>query len=174
MRRKILVPVAALGWLALAAVAGLICVAAWAIAPVSSSPVEIGRTARSIARAPFADHLVIGDSRVARALATDVAQVVGYGGASARQLQRLSSVLCALAPGRVTIALGINDTRVGDRNLTASRAAFNAIARDCARADLRFALVWPVELDVRSAGGNYAPEAIAAINAHIADAAQQR
>lgn len=161
------------GWLVVSLAALVLAFSAWIILPFRPGLAEVLTTAETLLRAPFAATTVIGDSRIELAAEPDGALFAGYPSATSRDLERLSGVVCAISSARVTIALGINDTKPDELDLAATRGAFDRIADQCARPDLRFAEVWPAEPDVEPAGANYDIQAVAEITAHLRELAAQ-
>lgn len=155
------------GWLLVTAAAFLLAFSAWIILPFRPGLAEVLTTAETLLRAPFASTIVIGDSRVELAEEPDGALFAGYPSATSRDLVRLSGAVCALSSARITIALGINDTKPDELDLAATRDAFDRISDQCARPELRFAEVWPAEPDVEPAGDDYDLDAVAAITARL-------
>lgn len=158
-----------LGWAIVTSAAALLALSLWIMAPFRLAFDDVMETADTLVRAPFASSLVIGDSRVQFAEEPEGALFAGFGGATSRHLERLSGVVCPLTGARVTVALGVNDTKADELDLAATRAAFARIADNCERPGLRFAKVWPAEAGVEPAGDDYDPAAIAAINAFLDD-----
>ena len=113
---------------------------------------------------------MIGDSRVAWGNRTGDATFAGYGSATARHLERLTRVLCALSDAPVTIALGINDARPAELDLASSRASLEAMIAACAPARVRLAQIWPNDPGVMG-GADYDSAAIAQLNVAIASLA---
>ncbi|MEZ5681908.1 MAG: SGNH/GDSL hydrolase family protein [Erythrobacter sp.] len=158
----------------LAAPAALLAFSAWSIAPFSTSTYNILKTAIFILQAPKAERMVIGDSRVEFATPPRGVFFVGYGGGSSRQLERVSGVLCALGNAKVTIALGINDTKPTERNMPVSQAALEGIVDACDREDLWISAIWPAEAGVEPAGDDYDPGMTAALDAYIGELARRK
>jgi lysophospholipase L1-like esterase len=142
--------------------------AAWAIAPFSRDPAKWPDVVEDLVRAPFSDRIVIGDSRVSFAREPGGVLFVGYGGATSRQLERMAKLVCALAPGQVSLALGVNDTKPSELYLDKSRAALDRIVAACARERLYLARIWPSEPGVEPGGDAYHAYAIADLNSHFA------
>ena len=159
--------VGAVGWAFVGLVVALLAFSAWAIAPFSQRPYHVLRTAELVLKTPFAERLVIGDSRVSFAETPQGSLFAGYGGATSRDLERVSGILCALGDGQVTIALGINDTKPWEQDEAASRRALRNIVTDCQRRDLSLSAIWPAEATMPPGGRAYDPAMTAALNAHI-------
>ncbi|QYJ06613.1 SGNH/GDSL hydrolase family protein [Qipengyuania flava] len=146
--------------------------AAWAIAPFSRDPADWPATVKNLVRAPFSDRIVIGDSRVSFAREPDGALFVGYGGATSRQLERMATIVCAIAPGQVSLALGVNDTKPTELDLGASRAALRRLVLACKREDLWLGQIWPSEAGVEPAGNAYHADAIEELNGYLIELAE--
>jgi hypothetical protein len=142
--------------------------AGWAHAPYPHAQPIPAQTAEYLLRAPFASRIVIGDSRVAWGRPAGDALFIGYGGATFRQLERVTRVLCALSDAPVTIALGVNDAKPAELDEAASLASLDAMLAACAPDKVRLAQVWPSEPGVEPAGGDYDLAAISRLNAAIA------
>ena len=164
--------VGAVGWVFVGLGLALLAFAAWAIAPFSLKPYHVFRTAELVLKAPFAERLVIGDSRVSFAKAPRGSLLAGYGGATSRDLERVSGILCTLSNAQVTIALGINDTTPWEHDEAASRSALGRIVTDCQRNDLWLAAIWPAEASKPPGGKAYDPVMTATLNAHLEALAQ--
>ena len=164
--RKVLITA---GWTFVAAAAGFVALGAWAIAPFSSESSFSPRTAVWLARAPFAERIVVGDSRVQNARTPASSMLVGYGGATFTDLERMTRTLCSLSDAPITIALGVNDTKPGFADLEATRAAMDRMILECGADRMRFAQIWPTDPDVPSAGRDYDLEMIAMLNEYMLD-----
>ncbi len=158
--------VALMSALLLASVA-LLALAAWASAPFEHTQRNLGRTALVIARAPAAERIVIGDSRVAAAPPVGGALFVGHAGATTSDLQRLVKVLCSVSDAPVVIALGVNDAIPALVDVPATLARLAAMRRSCAGRPVRLAEIWPVEPSTPPLGGNFDLAAIRQINQGI-------
>lgn len=159
--------VGAIGWVFVWLGLALLAFAAWAIAPFSLKPYHVIRTAELVLKAPFAERLVIGDSRVSFAEAPRGSLFAGYGGATSRDLERVFGILCTLSNAQVTIALGINDTKPWEHDEAGSRRALGKIVTDCQRDDLWLSAIWPAEASMPPGGKAYDPVMTATLNAHF-------
>ena len=174
MFKRLRIAAGLVSWLFLGLLALLLAVSAWAIAPFSLAPHNVIRTAEVLVKAPFATRLVIGDSRVSFATAPEGSLFAGYGGATSRQVARVSGLLCRISDAQVTIALGINDTKPFEHDERASRDALGRIMQDCEREKLWIATIWPAEPGVEPGGDAYDPQMTADLNAYIAELADSR
>jgi hypothetical protein len=159
--------------LLLASVA-LLALAAWVSAPFEHTQQNLGRTALVIARAPAAERIVIGDSRVAMAPRVGGALFVGHAGATTSDLQRLAKVLCSVSDAPVVIALGVNDAIPAlGVDVPATLARLAAMRRSCADRPVQLAEIWPVEPSRPPLGGNFDLAVIGQINRGIRRLADQ-
>ena len=147
---------------------------AWSIAPYPGSPVAKVRAAAHIAKAPFAERIVIGDSRIEYAEPTDAALWVGYGGATLRHLERLTGSICRVSDAPVVIALGVNDAKGGFVDVDASLAAALRMAESCGPERIAFAGVWPPEVTREPFGRYFDKDIIAVLDAGLADIAANK
>ncbi|KLE35222.1 SGNH/GDSL hydrolase family protein [Aurantiacibacter luteus] len=173
MMRRFRFWIGLLGWAIVLLGASLLAVSAWAIAPFSSRPGHVLHTAGYLLRAPLADRMAIGDSRIWTASPPEGALFAAYGGASAREMSRVVGLLCNLHSGPVTIALGVNDTKPHRMNLPASAASLAMMTRDCERPTLALARIWPVEPGVDRHADSPDPVSIDTLNLSI-DAIAER
>ena len=95
--------------------------------------------------------------------------LVGYGGATFTDLERMTRTLCSLSGAPITIALGVNDTKPGLADLDATRAAMDRMIMECGAHRTRFAQIWPTDPDVPPAGRDYDLEMIATLNVYMLD-----
>ena len=152
--------------LALLAVAGTVTAAAPQESPVTP------RTALYLLRAPLADRIVIGDSRVQWGVQDGQALFVGYGGARIADLSRLTQVLCRLSDAEVVLALGTNDAKVIERDPDAALAALEQMVRRCGPQRVLLAEIWPGEPGKGPSGRDFDAAMIARLNAGIGRIAQ--
>ena len=145
----------------------LLGISAWATWPYSRDIGWSVTTFGHLLNAPFADRVVIGDSRVEWAMPTEGSRFMGYGGATTRDLARLANVACSFGSAPVTIALGVNDTKPEEQDAEATQAAMNAILQDCAHRDLSVSAIWPVEPERFPEGDFYDSALIARYNAEL-------
>lgn len=141
--------------------------AAWALAPCPVEPTISTRTAIRLLRAPFADRIVIGDSRVSWAKPTNRALLVGYGSATFAHLERVTGLLCRLSDADIVIALGANDTKPSELNVPTSLASLERMLTNCAGNAVTLAEIWPTDPAAPPYGKYYDVAAIAEINAAI-------
>ncbi|MDP4575807.1 SGNH/GDSL hydrolase family protein [Qipengyuania sp. G39] len=165
--------VGAVGWVFVGLGLALLAFGAWAIAPFSLKPFYVIRTAELVLKAPFTERMVIGDSRVSFAEAPSGSLFAGYGGATSRDLERVSGILCTLSNAQVTIALGINDTKPWEHDEAGSRRAFGKIVANCQRDHLWLSAIWPAEASMPPGGKAYDPVMTATLNAHLEALAQR-
>lgn len=152
---------------------GLFGLAGWAIAPFPAEFPVSARTAGWIAKAPFAGKIVIGDSRIEYAEATDEAMFVGYSGATIRELERMSRVLCAVSDAPVVMALGVNDTRPGYIDPAASIASLSRIVDSCGPERVHLAGIWPAEPEIEPLGPYYDMQEVERISTAMEELAAQ-
>ena len=154
----------ATGWLIVVSAFAVIGIAAWATAPYSYNLKAISRTAISLAKAPFADRIVIGDSRIQFLGARPEALMMGYSSAQTWQLVRIARLTCTLSDAPVTIATGVNDAK---RRLPATRRhaqAVEVMAQACGDRPTNISEVWPTQPEVEPAGAAYDPVLIEMID----------
>ena len=151
----------------------LLALAAWASAPFEHTQQNLGRTALVIARAPAAERIVIGDSRVAMAPRIGGALFVGHAGATTSDLQRLAKLLCSVSDAPVVIALGVNDAIPVLVDVPATLDRLAAMRRSCADRPVRLAEIWPVDPSTPPLGGNFDLAVIGQINRGIRRLAEQ-
>ena len=152
------------GWLVVVSAFAMIGMAAWATAPYSFSPKAVSRTAVALAKAPFADRIVIGDSRIQFLGDRPEALMMGYSSAQTWQLVRIARLVCALSDAPVTIATGVNDAK---RELPATRRherAIEEMAEACGDRPTTISEVWPAQPEVEPAGTAYDPALIEVID----------
>lgn len=160
------------GWMVVALITAVHAFAAWVIAPFPHVMQMLPYTVNNLVRAPFASHIVIGDSRVSWGKPVGDSLYMGYGGATIPHLSRLGAVSCALSDAQVTIALGINDTLPDERNLAESLGELDRIIAACGPDRLRLAQAWPADPGVEPNGDRYDQATFAAINLAIAESAR--
>ena len=152
------------GWLVVASAFAVIGIAAWATAPYSYNPKGVSRTAVALAKAPFADRIVIGDSRIQFLGDRPEALMMGYASAQTWQLVRIAKLACALGNAPVTIATGVNDAK-RELPATASHAiAIEEMAQACGDRPTIISEVWPAQPEVEPAGTAYDPALIEVID----------
>ena len=173
MRRALRRAVVGLLTVLLLASLALLALAAWASAPFEHTQQNLGRTALVIARAPAAERIVIGDSRVAMAPRVGGALFVGHPGATTSDLKRLVKVLCTVSDAPVVIALGVNDAIPALVDVPATLSRLAAMRRSCAGRPVRLAQIWPVEPSTPPLGRNFDLATIGQINRGIRRLADQ-
>jgi hypothetical protein len=154
---------AALRWSAIAMLA-LLALSGWLVAPAPFEPTVSLRTVTTLVRAPFADRIVLGDSRAYDAPARDGLVVAAYPGVTIGNMAQLARVLCWLSDGQIVIALGTNDAKTGLRRPAASLAAMRQMIEHCGPDRVWVSEIWPGEPARLPAGPEFDPATIAALN----------
>lgn len=131
------------------------------------------KTSSVLARAPFADQIIIGDSRVDWARPSGDPLFAGYSSATAEDLAALTATICSVSGADIVIALGVNDTKANENGPDVALAALANMAEACSDNALSLAQIWPVEPAVEPSGWAFDTAQIAQINAGIADLAQR-
>jgi hypothetical protein len=162
---------AARRWLVNGLAAGLLVlmgVSAWLVAPAPTEPMISPRTALSLARAPFARRIIIGDSRV-HAAGLGAVLVTGYPGSTIGQMDRLTRTLCAISDAEIVFALGTNDakTTMPIAGPEASLAQLGRMVDACGADRVLVAEIWPGEHDKAPAGAEFDAALIAQLNSGI-------
>ena len=156
------------------AVGALLALSSWATAPLPQKSLHFARTARFIVQAPFADAILIGDSRLQLAEPTDRAMVAGYNGATFEQLERVAWVLCKLSNAPVVVALGVNDARIPVRDVEATLASAGRMVETCKADRLSLSAIWPTESEIEPFGSYYDTGAVAEIDQGLQQIAQEK
>ncbi|TIX51844.1 SGNH/GDSL hydrolase family protein [Alteraurantiacibacter aquimixticola] len=152
---------------------GVLVLGSWAIAPYPASETIAIRTAKELAQVPFADRLVIGDSRVHDLSSGSGTLFIGYDGATIQQMERLARTACALHDAPTTIALGINDAMMHVDTVEDSIASMESIVRACQPSEVKLAQIWPAESGVEPLGDAYDLDVIARLDAALAAIAER-
>ncbi|WP_341713398.1 SGNH/GDSL hydrolase family protein [Erythrobacter sp.] len=163
----------AAGWMLVICVGLLGTIAAWAIAPYPGYRYSLLDTAGAFIRAPFADRIVLGDSRVRNAVPTDDALFIGYNGATTRELERMASVLCSVSDAPLVFALGVNDSQPWAIDTQASLASVERVVEHCGPQRTYLMEIWAVEPDKETLGKFYDPDTIAKLSHDFAKLAEQ-
>ncbi|MGB3165840.1 MAG: hypothetical protein WBA68_03595 [Alteraurantiacibacter sp.] len=142
---------------------------AWSIAPHPGPPVAKVRAAVHIAKAPFAERIVVGDSRIESAQPTDAALWVGYGSATFRDLERLAGVICSVSDAPVVVALGVNDAKADFVDVDASLAAARGMVESCGSGRTTFAGIWPPEPTGQPFGAFFDTDAVDLLDTGLAE-----
>lgn len=153
----------ALRWLAIALLA-LFALSGWLVAPAPFEPTLSPRTVATLVRAPFADRIVLGDSRAYDAPSRDGLVVAAYPGVTIGNMAHLARVLCWVSDGQIVIALGTNDAKTGLRSPAASLAALRQMIEHCGPERVWVSEIWPGEPAKLPSGPEFDPATIAALN----------
>lgn len=147
----------------------LVAFSAWLVAPAPTEPVISPRTALALLRAPFAERIIIGDSRVHPAGLGRVL-VTGYPGSTIGQMDRLTRALCAISSADIVIALGANDAKTTMPVPGAERSLrqLGEMVDVCGPDRVLVAQIWPGEHDKQPAGMEFDASMIARLNAGMA------
>jgi hypothetical protein len=138
--------------------------AGWLVAPAPLEPTVTPRTVTALARAPFANRIVIGDSRAYGAPSRGGVLFASYPGATIEDMARMTAALCLLSDAQVVIALGANDAKADMRRPAASLAALRQMIEDCGRERVWVSEVWPGEPAKLPSGPDFDAATIAALN----------
>ena len=144
----------------------------WLAMAAPAAPLKSWQTVAHLLRAPFAPRVVIGDSRVAFLPPRPGVLLVGYDGATMRDMEWLTGKLCRLSNAPVTFALGVNDARTRAHDLAGSLAAMERMVHACAPARITLAAAWPVEQGKRIADVD--PAVVDQVNRELALLAERR
>ncbi|ANU07528.1 SGNH/GDSL hydrolase family protein [Paraurantiacibacter namhicola] len=158
-------------WSVFALVVGVAALSVWAVAPYSMDPHHSARTAKYLAKAPFADRIVIGDSRIQYLGERPEALMMGYSSGQTWQIVRIAKLACLASDAPVSIALGVNDAKHADPATSRQKLAIAEIVEACGDRPTYIAEVWPAELGVEPAGGDYDPQLVAVIDRQARQAA---
>ncbi|VVT19357.1 SGNH/GDSL hydrolase family protein [Erythrobacter sp. EC-HK427] len=139
--------------------------AAWAIAPFTITPTTTVRAAGQIVRAPFAERIIIGDSRIEFAEPVENALLIGYAGATTREMERMVHLTCSLSDAPMVIALGINDTIPQMTDLAASQASIERAIAACGAERVAISGIWLPDPQVEPLGNIYDLETLARLDA---------
>ena len=171
--QRIVRPVLSSLLVAVTLAATLLALASWANAPLPQKSMHLTRTAAFILKAPFADAIIIGDSRVQGAEPTHRALLAGYNGATFPELERIAGLLCRLSDAPVVIALGVNDARVERRDIAASLASAERTVQACTADGVAVSAIWPTDPDTEPFGDYYDLDAFAAMDLGLAAIASE-
>ncbi|MEO5707536.1 MAG: SGNH/GDSL hydrolase family protein [Alteraurantiacibacter sp.] len=148
-------------------VLALFALAGWLVAPAPLEPTVSPRTVTTLARAPFATRIVIGDSRAYGAPSRGGVLFAAYPGATIEDMARMAQALCLLSDAQIVIALGVNDAKADMRRPAASLAALERMVEGCGRERVWVSEVWHGEPAKLPAGPDFDAATITTLNAGI-------
>lgn len=147
--------------------------AGWLAAPTPFEPTVTPRTVTTLAQAPLARRIVIGDSRLDGMASGHGVLFVGYPGATIGDMTRLARALCLLSDGEIVFALGTNDAKPDARRPAAALAALRQMIAACGPQRVWVAEVWAAEPARPPAGPHFDPATISVLNQGIRQLAAQ-
>lgn len=147
--------------------------AGWLAAPTPFEPTVTPRTVATLAQAPLARRIVIGDSRLDGMASRDGVLFAGYPGATIGDMARLARALCLLSDAEIVIALGTNDAKPDARRPAAALATLRQMIAGCGARRVWVSEVWPVEPAKLPVGPHFDPATISALNRGIRQLADE-
>lgn len=148
-------------------VVGVYVLAGWLVAPTPFEPTVSPRTVSTLAQAPLARRIVIGDSRLTGIPSGQGVLFAGYPGATISDMTRMARTLCLLSDAEIVIALGANDAKPHMRRPAASLATLQQMVADCGPERVWVSEVWPSEPGKLPTGPDFDAATIAALNRGI-------
>lgn len=145
-------------------VLALFALAGWLVAAFPFEPLVSPRTVITLARAPLANRIVLGDSRAYGALSRRDTLFAAYPGATIQDMARMARTLCLLSDAPVVIALGANDAKPDMRRPAASLAALHAMIERCGPERVWVSEVWVGEPAKLPSGPDFDPATKTALN----------
>ncbi|MXO71440.1 acyltransferase family protein [Alteraurantiacibacter buctensis] len=148
-------------------VLGVYVFAGWLVAPTPLEPTVSPRTVGTLAQAPLASRIVIGDSRLTGIPSGQGVLFAGYPGATIGDMTRMARTLCLLSDAEIVIALGTNDAKPDMRRPAASLANLRRMVAACGPERVWVSEVWPAEQAKMPTGPDFDAATIAALNRGI-------
>lgn len=148
-------------------VVGVYVFAGWLVAPTPLEPTVSPRTVGTLAQAPLARRIVIGDSRLTGIPSGQGVLFAGYPGATIGDMTRMARTLCLLSDAEIVIALGTNDAKPDMRRPAASLANLRRMVAACGPERVWVSEVWPAEQAKMPTGPDFDAATIAALNRGI-------